>query len=242
MDKKRLTAVKTRIRDLADGSFVQQEGFNPNYVVTSLGRVSRARVLGTVVDTFVSDTGKFASLTIDDGTDTIRVKIFTALSMMEGIAKGDTVDVVGRVKEYQDERYIMPEVIAKVPPEMEVLRELEIREREKDLARKRALVSEYRSQVADLDELTRMMRERFGMSEDDVEIALREGEQIGRERDDLKAKVLGIIATLDKGEGCEYADLIAAAQLDEDAVDSVVNELLEEGSCFEPRPGKIKKL
>src|SRR3989338_5666035 len=108
MERKRITSVNARISSIGSGKFVAQEGFNPNYVLSDAGeRLSRVRVLATVVDKFVAETGKFASVTLDDGTDTIRAKVFTALSMLENISTGDTVDVIGRIKEYNEEVYMM---------------------------------------------------------------------------------------------------------------------------------------
>ena len=39
MDKKRLTAIKTKIAPVVNGKFVVQEGFNPNYVLTDFGKL-----------------------------------------------------------------------------------------------------------------------------------------------------------------------------------------------------------
>src|SRR3989344_6114524 len=115
MEKKRLTASKAKLSWISGGKFVSQEGFNPSYVLTPVGqRLSRVRVLATVVDKFVSENGKFASLTLDDGSDTIRAKVFNALSLFEGVEKGHIVDAIARIKEYQGEVYLLPEVVTKV--------------------------------------------------------------------------------------------------------------------------------
>lgn len=244
MEKRRITTVKTKIKPITSGQFFKQEGFEPNYVLTNYGqRLSRIRVLATVADKFLSGTGKFAAITIDDGTDTIRVKVFNAVSMFENIGAGDIIDIIGRVKEYNGEIYLAPEIIAKVEPDFELLRELEIRNQENELRKKRELVFSYRNQVSDLSELSRMMKERFGLEEADTESIL---QTAGREEEkpevDVKDTVLRLIEKLDSGNGCDYSDLLNTSNLAEEMVDSVVNELLSEGTCFEPRPGKIKKL
>lgn len=98
MEKKRITSVKTKISAITKGKYVAQEGFDPSYVLSNLGqRLSRVRVCATVVDKFLSDTGKFAAVTLDDGTDTIRTKVFNAVSMFEDISVGNIVDVIARV-------------------------------------------------------------------------------------------------------------------------------------------------
>lgn len=245
MEKRRITTVKAKIEPILSGRFVKQEGFEPNYVLTPLGqRLSRVRVLATVVDKFLSETGKFAAITIDDGASTIRVKVFNAISMFENINTGDIADIIGRVKEYNEEIYIMPEIITTVDMGFEMLRELEIKEQAMLVEKKKEIILTYKNQTADMAELTRVAKERFGINEEEVEALLRQNlkeERPGKKQDN-KEFVLGLIAKLDTGAGCDYTDLIEASQLPEESIDSVVNELLSGGSCFEPKPGKIKKL
>src|SRR3989344_1901267 len=241
MEKKRIHSVKTRIKDITSGRYVAQEGFNPNYVLTKYGlRLSRVRVLATVVDKFISEGGKFASITLDDGSDTIRVKVFNAVSMYDNIGAGSEVDVIARVKEYQGEVYLAPEIINVITDHnFHLLRELELRQQDKETENKRKLILEHQKQTSDMTELERLMSERFGIDPEEVEAMLQVQEE---PEDDKKAGMLKLIEKLDEGNGCDYADLIKASGLPEDVIDSVVNELLSEGSCFEPRHGKIKKL
>jgi len=241
IEKKRIHSVKTRIKSITSGRYVAQEGFNPNYVLTKYGlRLSRVRVLATVVDKFISEGGKFASVTLDDGSDTIRVKVFNAVSMYDNIGAGSEVDVIARVKEYQGEVYLAPEIINVITDHnFHLLRELELRQQDKETENKRKLILEHQKQTSDMTELERLMSERFGIDPEEVEAMLQVQEE---PEDDKKAGMLKLIEKLDEGNGCDYADLIKASGLPEDVIDSVVNELLSEGSCFEPRPGKIKKL
>ncbi len=250
MERKRLTSVKTNIKSVTSGKFIAQPGFEPNYVLTAKGmRLSRVRVLATVVDKFLSETGKFASVTLDDGSDTIRCKVFTALSLFDGVEEGDIVDVVARVREYQGEVFLVPEVIHRIEdPNWELLRELELRQMQSEWDRKRSTIFQYQKQASDLTELKRVLKERFAIVPEDVEAVVQSQEMItesaGEEDKSSKAKeaVLELISELDKGEGCDYSELLEKSGLGEDVIDTVVNELLEEGTCFEPRPGKIKRL
>ncbi len=242
MEKKRIHSVKTRIKPIVSGRFIVQDGFNPNYVLTNHGtRLSRVRIWATVVDKFLAESGKFAAITIDDGTDTIRVKAFGGVSIFDNVGVGSDIDLIGRVKEYQGEIYLMPEIIAVADnPDTQMLRELELRLLEKEFEKKRKLILEYQKQTSDLSELERLMRERFGVEPEEVEAMLQVQEEPHEEKN--KESILKLIESLDEGSGCDYSELINASGLPEDVIDSVVNELLSEGVCFEPRPGKIKKL
>jgi RPA family protein len=131
--QERQVARKLYIKTINSGKFVQidrkleEDRFIPNYIEINGEKISRVRVLATVIDKFVSESGDYAALTLDDTTDTIRCKIFGDLEIIENIEKGDLVDVIGKVREYNEEIYIQPEIIVKITdPNLEVLRKLEI--------------------------------------------------------------------------------------------------------------------
>ena len=246
MEKKRLTAIKVRISDIVNGKFDLVS--NNIYVLTkSAKKIGRARILASVVDKFVSADKKFYSITIDDGTDTIRAKVFDSL-VLEKIDAGDIVDVIGRINEYNGEIYILLENVWMInDPNVEILRELEIREQNNIMNNKKRLVLDYKNQISDMQELKHIMKE-FGLDPEEVEsiidsesiIEPDKEENIGT--DDQKQKILTSIEQLDKGEGCTYTELMDASGLTENILDVVIEELLNEGLCFEPKPGRIRKL
>ncbi len=242
VEKKRLTAVKARIENITGGKFIIQEGLEPNYVLAANGmRISRARICATIVDKFASEDKKFSSATLDDGSGTIRVKAFNSL-ILDALAVGDIVDVVGRLKEYEDEIYISPENIFLITdPNLEILRELEMKEAEKAWEKKKSTVLNYKRQVSDLSELRQLMKE-FSIKQEEVESILQSSEEEEGKADDRKGKILELIEKMDSGDGCDYLWLIEQSGISESDVDAAVEELLESGLCFEPRPGKIKKL
>jgi len=244
MEMKRLTSIKTNIVNIVSGDYVVLPGFEPNYIITKNGvRLSRVRVLATVVDKFLSESGRYAAMTLDDGTDTIRAKAFNAVSMFEPFAMGDLVDSIGKLREYQGEIYLMPEIMRKIDdPNYELLRELEIRRSDTEWNRKRDTVFSYQKHVSDIAELKKMLKERFGIPPNDVEAILQTEQEEQPEQIEAKDTILRLIIELDKGNGCDYSELIEKSGIEESTLDSIINELLEEGICFEPRPGKIKKL
>jgi len=145
--QERQVARKIDIKTINRGNFVQierkseEDRYLPNYIEVNGMKISRVRVLATVIDKFVSEDGNYATLTLDDTTDTIRCKIFMNsnfsdnisrqnlidLEAINNIEKGDLIDVIGKIKEYNEERYIQPEIIVKIEdPNFEVLRKLEI--------------------------------------------------------------------------------------------------------------------
>jgi len=105
-------------------------------VETSLGVVSRVNILATVVDKFdrsaggtrMEGEGRYAALTLDDGTGVIRVKAWGDLSeKLAQIKVGDLVLVIGRIRSFQDETYIHGEIVRRVEdPNWETVRLLEL--------------------------------------------------------------------------------------------------------------------
>ncbi|RLI97779.1 MAG: hypothetical protein DRO99_02470 [Candidatus Aenigmatarchaeota archaeon] len=212
----RMTAKKVKISDIVNGEWVQQEGMDPSYVISKSGeKVSRARILATVMNKFISEDKNFGSVTMDDGSDTMRAKCFKDLEPIENAEKGSLVDVIGKVREYNGEIYVMPEVVRKVDdPNMLLLRELEIKKHRKDVEKQKG-------------------REDDGQGSGAIRPA-------GSEKDELRRKVLEIIES--GKEGMEYSKVIEQSGEPEEKIEPVINDLLSEGICYEPMPGKIKKI
>ncbi len=250
-EKRRLTAYKARIKDIVNGKFVSLGGFNPSYVLTNYGlRLSRVHVLATVINTYITEDKKYAFIVLDDGTGIVRSKAFQDTEPLANVKVGDVVDFVGKVREYNDERYLVPEVVAPVSdPNFESMRKLEILLFTKKWQQKRKLVIENKG--LPVDELKKEMLEKHKIDENDVEgiLEAEENAKSGSETEAVAVDnktgreiVLKVIGELDKGEGVSYSAIIEKANLPENVTESAMNELLEEGSCYEPKPGVIKVL
>lgn len=246
-----MTAYKARIKDIIEGKYVSLGGFNPSYVLTSYGlRLSRVHVLATVINTYITEDKKYAFIVLDDGTGIVRSKAFQDTAPLANVKVGDIVDFVGKVREYNDERYIVPEVVSPVKdPNFESMRKLEIMLFMRRWQAKRKIVLENKN--LPLDELKKEMLEKHKIDENDVEGILeaeenvKSGGEVESAAVDTKSGreiVLKVIGELDKGDGVSYSSIIEKANLPENVTESAMNELLEEGSCYEPKPGIIKIL
>jgi len=264
-DRKRMTARRMMSEDIVNGKYYKQEGFDPNYLVTPSGvKVSRVEIVGTVVDTFVNDEETYGALTIDDGSEVIRAKFFQELEDMEEVSEGDVVQILGKVRKYDDEIYVQPEFVKKRDIEYELLHALEVRETNE---RWQEAVEKVK-QLQDEDEIEENIVEEMkgeGLTEADTRAILNyldpdeqfdtagemdsgstfsrsDMEESEREKEGDKKTVLGIIEDLDDGEGAGYSEIIEKSDMSEETVESVINDLLSDGTCYEPKPGKIKKL
>jgi len=130
--KKRETAYKLRINDLLRGSqiFEESEALNKRLKFVELGnkQIVRVNLIANVIDKYESDgERKFASITLDDGSGQIRVRVFGEdLNKFSDIAQGDTVVIVGLLRSFNQELYVLPELIKKTDPRYLLVRKLEI--------------------------------------------------------------------------------------------------------------------
>jgi len=146
--RKRNTAFKLRIGDLLKGKPFMQEG---KFLFLELGdrKISRVNVLANCVDKFIQDgEKKYASLTVDDASGQIRLKSFGEdIAEMQEIMQGDTLQIIGNVREWNDEVYIIPEVIKKVDPRWLLVRKLEIQNSRQDVADNPEAKNELKDQI-----------------------------------------------------------------------------------------------
>jgi RPA family protein len=236
----RMTAKKVKIADIAAGEWVQQDGMEPSYVVAKTGeRVSRARILATIVSKFLSEDGNFGSVTIDDGSDTMRAKCFKDMTPLQKAESGQLVDLIGKVREYNGEIYVMPEVVKQVAdPNMLLLRKLELAKRSREL--EKSGVHEEAAKKDAISEKNEAGKASPSASQDKPSEAGGSPAVAKPAGDDLRKTLLDVIGA--SKDGIEYAALIEKSGQPEDKVDAVVNELLAEGICYEPTPGKIRKI
>jgi RPA family protein len=236
----RQTARKIRIWDIVNGEWVKKSGMNPSYIKTRSGEiVSRVNLVATIVNKFVSEDKKFASLTLDDGTETIRIKFFKETGQAENDKEGQLVNVIGRLKEYEGEVYVMSEVIKEVKdPNFELLRKLEIMYKMKGLKKTKDLIDKHKPEFKTDAELKKFLVDEHKLEPHWVDTFLS-----GKAEDKSEKTRLEILKLLDKSkDGLTYEDIITQLKISEAEAEPVINEMLSEGICYEPIPGKIKKI
>jgi RPA family protein len=130
--KKRETAYKLRIADLLRGTqiFEEMEGMNKRLKFVELGerKIVRVNIIANVVDKYESEgERRFASITLDDGSGQIRARVFADdMDKFKDISQGDTLVIIGLLRSYNQELYILPELIKKQDPKYLLIRKLEI--------------------------------------------------------------------------------------------------------------------
>lgn len=124
----RQIAYKVSIFDILNGNFTKDE-FSAGYINLNGLNISRTNIIATIV--YKSDqNSSYASAVIDDGTGRISLRSFENNIIFSKADIGDVVLVIGKIRDFNSEKYIIPEIIKKINNFAWVdVRKLELRKR-----------------------------------------------------------------------------------------------------------------
>lgn len=145
---KRQVAHIVKIKDILSGKYTKEYGeWAPNYVLVEGNQVSRVNMMGAVI----AADQETKILVINDGSGSIAVRSFEDWGYKADV--GDIVVVIGRPREFNDERYIVPEIIKKIDDNRWVeLRKAELMLRGLSSGPKNEDPIESETAVADIDD------------------------------------------------------------------------------------------
>ena len=110
---KRQTAVKVRIKEIVKGKYIEEEGWQPNYIISDSGvSFSRVNVVGFVTSKS-SSPSPYQSISLDDGTGKVSIREFEN-KLIKNVDVGDLVLFVGRPRKFQGSVYLVPEIVKKM--------------------------------------------------------------------------------------------------------------------------------
>lgn len=218
----RLVAYKVWISDLINGNYIKEAGeWDPNYLLVKNKKISRVNIIASVVMKYQNETNTYVSIVLDDSSETIRLKTWKQdISLLNNINIGDTVLIVGRPKFYNNEIYIVPEIVKKLEnQDWLLLRKLELtKEYGKPVKTERI--------IQDVDEKPIAKSGEEALIDEPIEITSN------------RQKVLDIISKNE--EGIAINEIFQKSFLDSKETENLVNQLLREGEIFESRPGIIR--
>jgi RPA family protein len=123
---KRHIAFKLRIGDLLIGKPIFDE---ERFSFLELGnkKIMRVNVMGNVVEKYDSEREtKFSTITLDDGSGQIKLKLFGEDTEKFGdISQGQTILVIGVLRHWNNELYISPEIVREQDPKYLLVRKME---------------------------------------------------------------------------------------------------------------------
>ncbi|MBU1252087.1 MAG: hypothetical protein KJ905_01920 [Nanoarchaeota archaeon] len=165
---KRNTAYKLRIGDILIGKPVINE---EKFAFLELGdkKIVRVNIIGNIVDRYESEgERKYVFLTLDDGSGQIKLKAFgDDLEKFKSVVQGQTVTVIGVLRNWNEETYIAPEIINEQDPKYLLLRKLET-EKERATTAKPVEKEEVMAIKDNLLELIKSSEENGGIETEEV--------------------------------------------------------------------------
>ncbi|MBS1267078.1 MAG: hypothetical protein MAG795_01049 [Candidatus Woesearchaeota archaeon] len=221
--QKRLVAHIIKINTLLKGEYVRQEGWQPNFVRTNNKTVSRVNLIGVVID-INSDKKSFS---IDDGSANIQIMSFEEIKQISQIKIGDIIKVIGRPREFNNNKYVVPEIIKKI----ENKKWIEYRNKKLKLIQNKSSSKLNHPKPLSKNKDENPQNKKPTKENNDTN-ATKSGEKI--------QKIYKLVKELDKGDGADIDDVIE--KFGSGSAEEIVNNLLREGEIFEIKTGRLKVL
>ncbi|MBS3157770.1 hypothetical protein J4206_00610 [Candidatus Woesearchaeota archaeon] len=235
--QQRQVAIICCIKDILEGEYKKEEGWLPNYVLTkSNHKVSRANIIGVVVEVDFFEPGKnsYSQIILDDGSGRISTRLFEDFDKLKGMNIGDVVVVIGRPREFGNEKYLLLEIVKKI----EDRRWVDVRKLELSIVDPVQINVDKSNKYAEMREAIEnsVVKEENSEEENaekDIEIT-----------ESLMTAIGKYIRENDKDEGVAVDEIIShfSSNNSVEKVEEKIQEMLKQGILFEVRPGIIKFL
>ena len=227
MAQSRQTAFKIRIYDIKNNKYVKGAGdWDPNYIQINENQISRVNLIANVVMKNDNEEKTYSSIVLDDGTETINVKCWREdTKRLENINVGDIILLIGRIREFNDEIYVTPEIVKQTNFDWALVRKQELEklygpfiENEKNYSK---IIKEEKTENPDYVNVT----------EEKVENNLVESK---------RQKILTLIEKFDTNSGADILQVIEESKFDKKEANDIIDELIKEGEIFQIKVGRLK--
>lgn len=220
----RQVAYKTQIKDILGGNAVF-DGDRFSALECAGKRILRVNIVGNIIDKYVNGEKRYCTLTLDDGSGQIRLKGFSdQFDLLNKPEIGDTVYLVGMIKYFNNELYVMPEVMRKVEPIWLSVRSLELGMKP----------GEHQS------------NQNSGYSAQQQQPAVIATEKVSSEekviqipQNSIDSPKLRALNAIKKEGEIDLNRLGTLTGISSEEINSIINDLLSEGEIFEPKPGYL---
>ncbi len=257
-DKKHIrdVALKISINTLLSGKYVQEKETEPNYLLTSEEKkIYRLNLMANILSKEI--VGSITNLLIDDGTGSIILRSFEKNKTTENLNIGDTILILGKVRIYNQEKYISPEIIKKINPLWLKLRALELNKN--ILTSNKIEINENKTEELSLNNTPENLIQNKKIEKNTIKES--KNEQLSKntikvieqtkiidketiEENEQKMiplqKIINLIKDLDQGNGVLIEEIIERSSLEN--TEKIIEKMLENGDIFQNSPGKVKVL
>ncbi|MBI2668769.1 hypothetical protein HYX14_02920 [Candidatus Woesearchaeota archaeon] len=223
----RFPAIKLTIRQILDGTYVQEQEQSPNYLLCGEEKIYRLNIGAIVVNK--EELGNITNLWIDDGTGKIIARSFEENAAVSRVMISDAVMVIGRVRMYDQEKYLAIEIIRKINLLWLKVRALELHHRKlRAVTAPQAIVEE----VVAVESVVEEPLVQGGIvfpSEQKDNVLLVPLQKLAR-----------LIRELDEGQGVPIETLIERSSIVD--TEKILEQMIAQGEVFQNLPGRVKAL
>ncbi|MAG47769.1 hypothetical protein CL617_04125 [archaeon] len=235
---RRQTAHKLWISNILSSIFKKNEETKQSYIEFENTQISRVNLVATVVDQFENNEQTYISVTIDDSSAQIRIKSWNEeTSLLNNLKNGDTIFLIGKIREYNEERYLIPEFVKTVDILKEISRKLELKNQikfEPTMEINKPQEQEIKIPTQDTEQNpTQNITE-------EVKPSQVQEEKIQESPEPIKRKIITSIEKLDQEDGAPIIEVINESQVEESEANKVIEELMKEGEIYQISQGKLK--
>ena len=232
--RKRQVAYRLRINEMNNAVVSENKAF------FEIGdkKITRVNLIAIAIDKFLSEGEKrFASLTVDDGSSQIRVKTFGEdVAKFNDIEIGNVILIIGFIRYFNNEIYILPDIIKKVDEKWLLVRKYE-------LAKTDSLTKE-ESKKVNREQIQNIAFRKNTQEKIDTEKLFDEVKKTEdfdtTQGEDIKETIRKILK--EKEDGVDVETLILTIKADVKSINDSISELLDEATIYEPKPGFIRLL
>lgn len=166
----RATAYKLRIGDILAGKQIL-DGERFNFLELGNKQIIRVNIVANIIEKYESEgEKKYLSFTIDDASGQIRIKAFgDDVARFKEISQGNTIMIIGKLRFFNNELYILPEIIRQKDPRYLLIRKLELEKSQPKIQNK----EEVKAVKDQIIEMLKKAEEEGGISTDKLIMEIR---------------------------------------------------------------------
>ncbi len=211
----RHSAIKININKLISGEYIEANEQSSNYLLTEDNqKIFRLNLIAIITKKEIN--GSITNFLIEDGTGKIILRVFEENKIIQTLNIGDTILIIGKLRTYNQEKYISFEIIKKSNSLWLKVRSLELQNNEN---KGKVEQEEKNKELEDKKLETKEIKEDFLLP---VE------------------KISKLISELDQGEGVLIEEVIEKSPLEK--TEQLIEKMLEAGDIFQNSPGRIRIL
>lgn len=213
----RQTAFKLWISEIITAPFINpKQELTPSYIITRDLQISRTNIIGICIDK--QTTENYSSITIDDSTAQIQARVWNEdIKNLEKIQPGQVINLIGKIKQFNNQTYIVPEITREIEKDWLLIRNLELKKSYKEPIKQEQRFNQEEPIVIEMDNVNQSP-----LSKREI--------------------ILKLIEKLDDKQGADIIEVIEQSKLPEQDAEKIIKELIKEGEIFEIKSGRLRTI